>query len=110
MAHNLNSDTLFAKIMSRLGNACPQTFATGFCWSHFFLMKLKRHALVVLSILFQQDGVPPAIMCGNSKEMNQAGFNKKLKETLCHLQQNEPFKTWSNALEKINELKKGSRS
>ena len=43
----------------------------------------------------------------NTKEMIQDEFNRKLKETSCHLQQTEPLTPWSNAAEKeVKELKK----
>ena len=72
-------------------------------------MKLKSEAHKDLSLLFQQGGVPPAMLCENAKEIVLGEFNKKLKEALCHLKQIEPFTQWSNAAEQeIKELKKGS--
>ena len=59
-------------------------------------MKPKSEAHEALPPLFQQDGVPPAIICDNAKEMILDEFNKKLKEALCHLRQTEPFTPWLN--------------
>ena len=43
-------------------------------------MKLKSEAHETLSLLFQEDGVPPEIICDNAKEIIQDEFNRKLKE------------------------------
>ena len=72
-------------------------------------MKLKSEAYKALSLLFQQDGVPHAVTCGNAKEMVLFEFKRKLKEASCHFKQTESFTPWSNAAEReIKELKKGS--
>ena len=48
------------------------------------------------------------MMCDNAKKMVLDEFNRKLKETLCHLKQTEPFTPWLNAAKReIKELKKG---
>ena len=85
------SDTLFATTVSRRGNRCAQIFATYVGWSCLFPKKLKSEAHGGLSLLFQQDWVPPTMICDNAKEMVLGEFNRKLKETLCHLKQMEPF-------------------
>ena len=69
-------------------------------------MKLKSEAHETLSLLFQQDGVPPSVICDNAKEMILGEFNRKLKEALCHLRQTEPFTPGLNAAKrKIKDLK-----
>ena len=60
-------------------------------------MKLKSEAHEALFLLFQQDGVPSAVICSNAKDMILGEFNRKLKEASCHLRQKEPFTPWSNA-------------
>ena len=72
-------------------------FATKFGWSHSFPMK-ESEAHEALS-LFQWDGVPPAIICDNVKEMILGKFKRKLKEASCHLRQTEPFTPPSNTAE-----------
>ena len=47
--------------------------------------------------LFQQYGLPPAVICDNDKEMVLGEFNRKLKETLHHLKKTEPFTPWPNS-------------
>ena len=77
--------------------------------SYSFPMKLKSEAHEALSLLFQHNGMPPAVICDNAKEMIVGEFNRKLKEALCHLRQMEPFTTWLNTAEReMKELKKGS--
>ena len=63
LLHNVYSDTLLAATVSSRGNGCSQIFATNFSWPRLFPMKLKSKAHEALSLLFQQDGVPPAIIC-----------------------------------------------
>ena len=87
LPHNIYSDTLFATTVPRRGKNCAQIFATNFGWSCSFPMKLKSEANVALSLLFQWDGVPLAMICDNAKEMILGEFNRKLKETLYHLRQ-----------------------
>ena len=53
-------------------------------------MKVRSEAHEALSLLFQRDRVPPAIICDNAKEMILGEVNRKLKEALCHLRQTEP--------------------
>ena len=61
-----------------------------------------------LSLLFARDGVAPACICYNAKEMIQGKFYHKLKDAACHLKQLELYALWSNAAEReINKLKKG---
>ena len=82
-------------------------FATDFGWSCSFPMKLKCEAHVTLSFLFQQDGMPPAVIFDNAKEIILGEFNRKFKEASCHLKQMEPFFSWSNAAKReFKELKK----
>ena len=72
-------------------------------------MKWKSEAPKVLSLLFQQDRVPPTVICHNVKEMVIGELNRKLKEALCYLKQTEPFTPWSNAAKReVKEQKKGS--
>ena len=102
------SDSLFALTVSRRGNRCAHTFAMNFGWSHSFPMKMKSEAHEAWSLLFQQDRVPPAVICDNAKEMVLGDVSRKLKEALCHLKQTEPFTPWLNSAKReIKELKKG---
>ena len=59
----------------------------------------ERLSQEALSLLFQWDGMSPAIICENAKEMVLGEFNRKLKEASHHLKQMEPFTPWSNAAE-----------
>ena len=80
-----------------------------FSWSHLFPMKRKSEVHEVLFLLFQQDGVPLAVICDSAKEMILGEFNQKFKEALCHLKRMEHFTPWSNAAKRdIKKLKKGS--
>ena len=94
------SDTLFKNTLSRRGNMCAQIFAVEFGWSCSFTVKLKSKAHVELSLLFQQKGVPPAIICSVTKDTVQGKFNKKLEVASSHLRQSEPFNPWLNAAER----------
>ena len=108
LLHNLYSDTLFAPTVSSRGNTCVQIFATNFGWICSFPMKLKSEAHEELSLPFQWDGVPPALICDNAKEMVLGEFNIKHKEAQCHLKQMKPFTPWfKSAKREKKELKKG---
>ena len=72
-------------------------------------MKLNSEAHEALSLLFQWEGVPPAVTWDNAKEMVLGEFNRKFKEALYCLKQTETFTPWLNAAEReIKALKKGS--
>ena len=72
-------------------------------------MKPKSVVHEAFSLLFQWDGVPPAIICDSSKDMILGELKRKLKEASCYIRQTKPFTPWLNAAEiEINELKKGS--
>ena len=80
-----------------------------FGWSCSFPLKLKSEAYKAMSLLFHWDGVPPAVIFNNAKEMVLVEFNRKLKEALCHLKQTGSFTPWLNVAEReIKVLKKGS--
>ena len=61
LPHNLYSDMLFVKTLSKRGTKCAQILATAFCWSCSFPMKLNSEAHDALPLLIPLDGVPPAI-------------------------------------------------
>ena len=69
------------------------------------VQKSKEHE--ALSLLFEQDGMPPAMICYNAKELIQSKFNGKLHEVSWHIRQTEPFCTFSNA---VKQGKKEGRS
>ena len=94
------SDTLFSTRESRRGNKFAQIFATNFDLLGSFPMKLKSEAHETLLLLFQLDGLMPAIICGNAKEIILGELNIKLKESSCPLRQTEPYTPWSNAAER----------
>ena len=100
---------MVAITVSSRGSRCVQNFTTNFGWSCLFPMKLKKEAHEALSLIFQLDRVPPAIIGDHTNEIVLAEFTRKLKEASCHLRQIEPVILWANAAEKeIKELKKGS--
>ena len=72
-------------------------------------MALRSEAHDTLSLLFARDGLLPACICNNTKEMVQGKFYQKLKDVICHLKQLEPYTPWSNAAEReIKKLQKGA--
>ena len=72
-------------------------------------MASRNEAHETLLLLFARDGVPPACVCDNVKEMIQGKFYQKLNDSACHLKQLEPYTPWSNATEsEIKKLKKGA--
>ena len=51
------------------GNRFAQIFATDFGWSGSFPIKQKSQTHETLSLPYQWDGVPPAIIHGNAKKI-----------------------------------------
>ena len=71
-------------------------------------MASRNEAHETLLLLFARDGVPPACICNNAKEMVQGKFYLKLKDAACDLKQLDPYTPWSNAAEReIKVLKRG---
>ena len=107
LAHPVFSDTMFASTVSRRGNKCAQVYDSDSGWAETFPMTSRSKAHETLSLLFVRDGVLPACICDNAKEIIQEKFHEKLNEAACHLKQLEPYTPWSNAAEReIKELKK----
>jgi hypothetical protein len=72
-------------------------------------MKCKGDAHETLSLVFQCNGEPPAMVTDDSKEQTKGEFWRKLKETDCHPRVTEPYSPWQQAAEGcICELKRGS--
>ena len=72
LRHDLYTDTMFAKIISRRLNKCAQVFASSFGWTRAFPLRSKGDAHEALSDLFHQDGVPPNMIMDDSKEQSFA--------------------------------------
>ena len=54
-------------------------------------MASRSEAHETLLLLFDRDGVMPACICDNSKEMVQGKFHQKLKDGALHLKQLGPY-------------------
>ncbi len=107
--HTMLSNVLFAGSVSRQGNKMAQAYATSFGWARAHPMKCKLGAHETLSLAFQQNGVPPAMVTDDSKEQTKGEFRYKLKEADCHPRVTEPYSPWQQAAEGcICELKRGS--
>jgi hypothetical protein len=85
------SNTMFAGSMSRQGNKMAQAYAMSFCWPCAHPMKRKGEAHETLSLVFQCNDVPPAMVTNNSKEQTQGEFRYKLKEADSHPRVTEPY-------------------
>jgi hypothetical protein len=72
--HTMFSDTSFAGSVSRQGNKMAQAYATSFGWARAHPMKRKGDAHETLSPVFQHDGVPPAMVTNDSKELTKGEF------------------------------------
>ncbi len=72
-------------------------------------MRKKGKAHEGLSLLFQRDGVPNAIICDGSKEQVQGQFCHKCNQAGCCIKKIEPHSPWMNTGKReIKELKCGS--
>ena len=93
-AHPVFSDTMFASAVSRRGNGCAQVYATDFGWARAFPMASRSETHETLSLLFARDGVLPACICDNAKDVIQGNFHQKLKDAARNLKQFEPYTPW----------------
>ena len=100
---------MFPSTVSRRGNRYAQVYVTDFVWAAAFPMASRSEAHETVLLLFARDGVLPACICNNAKEMIYGKVCHKLKYAACHLKQLELYIPWSNAAEReIKELKKGA--
>ena len=100
---------MFDSTVSRRCNRCAQVYATDFGWARAFSIPSRSEAHETLSLLFARDGVQPACIGNNSKEMVQGKIHQKLKDAVCYLKQLESYTPWSNAAEReLKDLKKGA--
>jgi hypothetical protein len=108
LPHTTFTDTMFAGSVSKQGNKAAQVFAMSFGWARAHPLRCKGEAHEALSLLFHHDGVPPVMVCNNSKEQHSNDFRRKLREADCHLRTTEPYLPWQQAVEGcIRELKQG---
>ena len=61
----------FAHTVTRMSNRCAQVYATDFGWARDFPMAARSEAHETLLLLFVRDGVLPAFICNNAKEIIQ---------------------------------------
>ena len=82
LAQLVFSDTLLASRRSQGNDKCVQVFVINFscCWS--FPLRYKGDAHEVLLVTFTRDGMPPACICDNAKEMVSKKFHWKFKDAL----------------------------
>ena len=71
LAHPVFSDMTFASTVSKRGNRCAQIYVTDFGWARFFQLAFRSEIYQTLSLLCALDGVPPACIYDNTKEMIQ---------------------------------------
>ena len=85
LAHPAFSDMMFASVLSRRGNRYAQVCVADFGWDRAFPIASRCEAYETLSLLFARNGVQPAFISDNAKEMIQGKFYQKLKDAACHL-------------------------
>ena len=71
LAHPVFSDKIFASAICRRGNRCAQVYDTDFGCATVFPMASRSETHGTLLLLFSRDGVLPACIYNNSKEMVQ---------------------------------------
>ena len=65
MPDPIYAETLKSGIVSKCGNKYGQAYCTSYGWIHWHPMAKKSDALVMLSLMFKFDGVPPKIIVDN---------------------------------------------
>jgi hypothetical protein len=72
--HTMFNNMFFAGSASQQGNKMAQAYATSFGWARAHPMKRKGDAHETLSLVFQRDSVPPAMVTDDSKEQTKGEF------------------------------------
>jgi hypothetical protein len=110
ISHEVYKDTMKANTVSYFRqNKYAQVFCTKFGWTRVYPMQTKAEAHEGLSLMFQRDGAPLAIIMDGSKEQTMGEFRKKARAAGCRIKQTEPYSPWQNATESaIREMKRAA--
>ena len=81
-------------------------YTKDFVWTKVHPVASRIEAHETLFLHFGRDGVPPACMCENAKEMIQGKFYQKHKDAAYQLKQFKSYNPRTITAEKIKELKK----
>ena len=109
LPHDLYTDTLQAKVLSRRGDKYAQVYCTSFRWSRALPMKKKSEAADTVDLIFHRDGVPTKMIMDGSLEQTLGQFRKKCQDASVRIKQTEPYSPWQNLAEgAIRELKRAS--
>jgi hypothetical protein len=76
LSRNLYGDLLESKCVSRRMNKYAHIFAADNGWCRAYGLKKKSEAPEALSILFSQDGVPPAMIVDGGRELISNKYKK----------------------------------
>ena len=104
------TDYMKSNVKSHRGNIGAQVFATREGWARAFGLKKESDNHHALSLLFQRDGAPNAMVMDGAKSQVRGQFRKKLRDASVHVRQIEPHSPWSNVTAEgtIRELKKST--
>ena len=98
---------MIAGNISKRDNKNAQIYASSYGWTRTYAVQKKSDCHETLSVLFNRDGVPPALIMDGSKEQTLGNFARKLRKADCTKRQIEPHLAWSNACDlNIRELKR----
>jgi hypothetical protein len=76
----LYTDTMFASVTSRRGNACAQIFVNDLEWCRAYPLKTKGDAHTSLDLLFPEEGVPNTIISDDTPELHAGDFRCKCRQ------------------------------
>ena len=74
LPHPVFTDTLIPGMTSKQGNKYAQVYATSFGWARAHPMSKKSKTHDTLSLVFQQDGMPPTMIFDGLKEQTLGPF------------------------------------
>ena len=103
-------DVYMGKCKSLRGNTCATVYCTPYHWIRFDPMPERKDAHKTLDSLFQNVGIPSALIPDNARELIKGEFKRKATRASCPIYPIEPYTPNANICEDgIRETLRGFR-
>ncbi len=108
LRHLLITHKMFSNMYLHWNIKCIQVLASDFGWVCVYPMKTKGKVHEALSLMIQQEGIPPSVVMDGLNEQTLGKFCWKLVDAYCQLKQTELAECRQEedqrAVERIGEL------
>ena len=99
---------MFSQTKLTRGNRVAQVFTNGLGYDHFYPLKTKSEADMVLMSFIHDVGIPPVLVSDNAPEEIHGRFCETCQRYRIKQEQVIPHSPWQNLAEaSIHEIKKG---